>query len=71
MSIFMHVNGTLEDVKGKPVWLNIDWWCNRSSRHPCYVLTKHLPDSGKGALMVTETHYDFCTPDEKGGNCCQ
>ena len=34
MSIFMHLNETLDEVKGKPVWLNFDWWCNRSSRHP-------------------------------------
>ena len=37
----------------------------------CYILTECLPDLGKGALMVTDTHYNFCTPDEKGGNCCQ
>ena len=31
----------------------------------CYVLTKCLPDLGEGASMVTDTCYDFCTPDEK------
>ena len=37
----------------------------------CYVLTKCLPDLGKGASMVTDTRYNFCTPDAKGGDCCQ
>ena len=30
-----------------------------------------LPDLGEGASMVTDTHYNFCTPDEKGGDYCQ
>ena len=37
----------------------------------CYDLTKRLPDWGKGAPMVTDTCYNFCTPDKKGGDCCQ
>ena len=42
-----------------------------STYYACYISTKRLPDLGKGALMVTDTRYNFCTPDEKGGNCCQ
>ena len=37
----------------------------------CYVSTKHLPDLVKGALIVTDTPYDFCTPAEKGDDYCQ
>ena len=35
------------------------------------VSTKHLLDFGGGTRMVTDTHYNFCTPDEKGGDNCQ
>ena len=44
---------------------------NASKRLKCYVSTKRLPDLGKGAPMVIDTCYDFWTPDEEGGNCCQ
>ena len=52
--------------------------CLESARwaHLCrdamyYISTKRLPNLGKGAPMVTDTRYNFCTPNEKGGDGCQ
>ena len=41
--------------------------CKSPLSHGCITAT---PDLGKGASMVTDTHYDFYT-SEKGGDCCQ
>ena len=37
----------------------------------CYISTKLLPGLGEVASMVTDTRYNFYTPNEKGGDCCQ
>ena len=45
--------------------------CIETNKAKCYVSTKRLPDLGNGDPMITDTCYNFCTPDEKGGDYCQ